>query len=261
MSSPDEIALKFIDIGKTKTSLKADKAFVLAIFAGMFIAFAGIGYTVAGATVENQSLAKFIGACVFPGGLAMVSLAGSELFTGNCLIFIPVLNKDVKITAMLKNWAIVFVGNLIGSLIVAFLVVYSGIPSLFNNAVAQYMVSVAGSTAALSPISAVFRGILCNFLVCTAVWITVGSKDAAGKVLGLFFPIMIFVLCGFEHSVANMYYIPTGLMASAQYGIESSLSLLTCAQNIIFVSIGNIIGGSVMFASGYWFSYLKERQN
>ena len=140
MSSPDEIALKFIDIGKTKTSLKADKAFVLAIFAGMFIAFAGIGYTVAGATVENQSLAKFIGACVFPGGLAMVSLAGSELFTGNCLIFIPVLNKDVKITAMLKNWAIVFVGNLIGSLIVAFLVVYSGIPSLFNNAVAQYMV-------------------------------------------------------------------------------------------------------------------------
>lgn len=258
MNSPAENAKNFINVGKAKTSLKISKMFILAIFAGMFIAFAGVGFTVAGATIQNPSAAKLVGACIFPGGLAMVVLAGSELFTGNSLIFISVLNKDVKPSQMLRNWLFVFLGNLCGSVLVAALVVYGHIPSLFNGETANYMVSIASAKASMSAGDAVIRGILCNFLVCTAVWITSAAKDASGKVLGLFFPIMLFVLCGFEHSVANMYYIPAGLFAAAEYGIEAAgLTLLGFVKNLLFVSLGNIIGGAVMFAAGYWYSYLK----
>jgi len=273
MNSPKEIAQNYIAIGVAKTKLPAIRMLVLGILAGAFIGLAGVGSTVATATVAGSTIASFgrlLGAAVFPVGLAMVLLAGSELFTGNCLIIIPVLEREVKLRAMLRNWIIVYVGNFIGSIIISALTVYGGTYSLFGNGAAVAAINTAVSKVTMSFGDALFRGILCNFLVCIAVWISFAAKDIAGKFLGLFMPIMLFVLCAYEHSIANMYFIPTGLFAAANptYAAayanvhSTSLSSLTWGamftNNIIPSTIGNIIGGVVMVGMAYWLVFLFD---
>ena len=267
MNSPNEIAQNYIATGVKKTQLPISKMLLLGILAGMFIALAGIGSTVISATVASPSIAKAAGAFVFPVGLAMVLIAGSELFTGNTLLIIPVMAREVKIRGLLKNWVFVYIGNLIGSLLVAALVVYGGTLSLFSNAAATTAINTAVSKVGLDFVDALFRGILCNFLVCIAVWMSFGAKDIVGKVAGLFLPVMLFVLCGFEHSVANMYYISAGLFAAtnpvyAAAASGASISSLTWGsmfiKNLLPVTIGNIIGGAVLVGLNYWFIYLKD---
>lgn len=262
MNSPLVIAENYIEIGKNKTKLAVFKMLVLGFIAGAFIALAGVGATVAAATVKNPSIAKLIGACVFPAGLAMVIIAGSELFTGNCLLVIPLLNHDIKFSGLFKNWFFVYIGNLIGGISVALLCCYSHTFSLFNNAVAESVVSAAVGKVNLSFSDALIKGILCNFLVCIAVWMAFAAKDVNGKIIGLFFPIMLFVLCGYEHSVANMYYIPAGIFTAKEYGISAEgLNFLTfITKNLIPVTIGNIIGGGSVGLI-YWSVYLKEKNN
>ncbi len=270
--TPAQVAENYIETGKAKVSTKAGKMIALAVLAGVFIALAGVGCTTVGVSVESASLGKFLGACVFPAGLAMVLLAGSELFTGNCLLTIPLLQREIKLGGMLRNWILVYVGNLIGALLVAAAVVYSHEPGLFGNAEAVSMLSTAVTKAALPFGEAFIKGILCNFLVCIAVWIAFAAKDVAGKILGLFFPIMLFVLCGFEHSVANMYFIGAGLFAktvpayaeaAAQAGLD--LSGLTWGTfwtgNLIPVTLGNIVGGAVCVGCVYWFVYLRPSKS
>ena len=266
MNSPKEVAQNYIATGTAKTKYPISKMLLLGVLAGMFIALAGVGATIAPATMLTASAAKLVGAAVFPAGLAMVLLAGSELFTGNCLIIISVLEKEAKVAAMLKNWLFVYIGNFIGSILVAALTVYSGTFSLFGDAAAASIIKTAVAKVSLSFPDALLRGILCNFLVCVAVWMTFAAKDVAGKVAGLFFPIMLFVVCGFEHSIANMFYIPAGLFASgntaymAAYG--GSASALTWGamfvKNLIPVTLGNIIGGMVLVGMGYWYIYLHD---
>ena len=264
MNSPKEIAVAYCAAGEAKAKLPVYKTFILAIFAGFFIALAGAGSTVAAATVENPSLAKFLSACIFPAGLLMVLIAGSELFTGNCLLIIPVLCRKIKIRAMIKNLIVVVIGNFIGSVIIAFLCSYGGVFALFNEAVAKTVVNTAAAKCNIPFVQAVIKGILCNFMVCLAVWMSFGAKTVSGKLAALFFPILIFVACGFEHNVANMFYIPAGLftVSNGAYTAINAVDGLNWAnfivKNLIPVTIGNIIGGAGLIGAGYWTVYLKD---
>ena len=267
--SPAEVAKNYVATGKSKVNTPILKMFILGIMAGIFIAIAGVSATTISVSIPLASVAKFVGAAVFPGGLAMVLLAGSELFTGNCLLFIPLLEKEIKVSGMLKNWLFVYLGNLVGSLLVAAAVVCSHQVSLFSNGLAVSMISTAIAKCSMPFGDALIKGILCNFLVCIAVWISFAAKDVASKIIGIFFPIMMFVGCGFEHSVANMYYIAVGLFAKMvpaynAAAVEAGLDLtkLTWGNyfgaNLLPVTIGNIIGGGVCVGCVYWFCYLRK---
>jgi len=274
MNSPKEVMQNYIAIGLAKTKYTAAKMLILGAFAGLFLGFAGAGATIVSATVAGTAAAsagKLLGALVFPAGLAMILIAGGELFTGNNLIIISVLEKQAKIGAMLKNWLFVYIGNLIGSLAVAAVTVYGGTYSLFGNAAAVGAIGTAVAKSTLPFGEALLRGISCNVLVCIAVFMALAAKDVAGKIAALFFPIMLFVLSGYEHSVANMYFIPAGILAaknvnysgaySAAYN-PSNLSSLTWGamfvKNLIPVTLGNIIGGTGIVGALYWFIHLHE---
>ncbi|MCI8597571.1 MAG: formate/nitrite transporter family protein [Lachnospiraceae bacterium] len=257
MNTPAEIAQNYVGIGKKKTELPAVKMFVLGIMAGIFIGIGSIAYEMATATIGG-GLGKLVGACMFPAGLALVLIAGSELFTGNCLLVIPLLEKEVKFSNVLKNWIFVYLGNFVGSAILAFLVVYGHNPSLLDGALLDTVMSVAKAKVSLSFGDAVLRGIVCNIMVCLAVWMSFAGKTVGGKMAGLYFPIMIFVLGGFEHSIANMYYLAAGMFANAVYGVgEASVNIgSSLLNNLLPVTIGNWIGGALIGVT-YWFLYLK----
>lgn len=269
--TPGEVAKNYIATGKAKVNTPVSKMFLLAILAGAFIGLGGVGATTVAVSIPYASVGKFVGACVFPGGLTMVLLAGSELFTGNTLLVIPLLEKEVSAAGVLRNWVVVYIGNIVGGFLVAAGIVYSHQVSLFSDQMAVSVISTAASKCTLTFGDALIRGIFCNFLVCIAVWISFAAKDVAGKIAGLFFPIMIFVLCGFEHSVANMYYISAGLFAkgipayaqaAAEAGVD--MSVITWGNffgtNLLPVTIGNIIGGAVCVGCVYWFVYLRKKE-
>ena len=262
MNSPAEIAEQYVKIGKGKVAQPVARMFILAILAGLFIGFGGAGATVAAATVQPPSLAKLVSACIFPAGLTMVLLAGSELFTGNCLLAIPLLQRAITAKAMARNWAVVYLGNLIGAGCVALCLVYSHLGGLFDGAVASSLVSTAAAKCTLSWSDALLRGMACNFLVCIAVWISFAAKTPAGKAVGVFFPIMLFVVCGFEHSIANLFYVPAGLLLQTDpaYAAAGAAGLTWgnfLIHNLVPVNLGNIIGGTLV-GVGYWFVYLKK---
>ena len=237
MLTPSEINAKTIHIAENKAKLKIGKMLSLGILAGVFIAFAATA-----ATFGNTYVGKLAGACIFPAGLAMVVIAGSELFTGNCLMFSAVLQQKITMRQMLKNWLFVYLGNFIGSLLVALIVVYSG---AFNS-VSDAAISAATTKVNLDFWEAMLRGVLCNFLVCMAVWMSFAADTIPGKVLAVFLPVMIFVLCGFEHSIANMFYVPAGMFEAIKNG--ASLEQISLGafliNNLLPVTIGNIIGGT-----------------
>lgn len=250
MNTPAQIAEIFSNLGVSKAGTPRGRLFLLAVLAGMFIAFAGVGSTIANVVVN-----KLAGACVFPAGLAMVIVAGSELFTGDNLMLTAVLERRITAGAMFLTLLIVWVGNFLGSWLVAALAVGSGVLAPYAETVA----SVAAAKASLGFGEALLRGVLCNLLVCLAVWMAAAAKEPAGKIVGLFFPIMVFVLCGYEHCVANMYYLPAGMMAAARYGVAAEGLNWGSAliRNLIPVTIGNMAGGFAV-ALAYWTAYLRK---
>ena len=262
MNSPAEIAKNYVTIGTGKINLPFPKMLLLGILAGIYIAFGAVGSQVAAVSIPLASVAKLTGACVFPVGLMLVLCAGSELFTGNCLLVIPVLEKKASLGGMLRSWLVVYLGNLIGGILIALAVTYGHVLSLFDSGLAAAAVSTAVSKVSMSFSDALIRGILCNVLVCLAVWISFAAKELAGKILGLMLPVMVFVLCGFEHSVANMYFVPVGIFASHEYGIaaEGLTWGSFFVKNLLPVTIGNIIGGSVIVGCTYWFCYLRQEK-
>lgn len=251
MLTPKEIADAAIKVGNTKGKLTAMRAVLLGVFAGIFIALAGVA-----ATFGNVYVGKLAGACIFPAGLIMVVIAGSELFTGNNLMFVALLNKKLPFSKLLKNWSLVFLGNFLGAILVAILTVYGGT----LDSISESVISAATTKVSLSFIEALFRGILCNFLVCIAVWMSFAADTVQGKAIAIFFPVMLFVLCGFEHSVANMYYIPAGMLEAVKTGAEvDGLNIGTfLLNNLLPVTLGNIIGGAGMVGAGYWLIYKKK---
>ena len=269
--SPADVAQNYIEIGKSKANTPTVKLVILAILAGIFVALGAIASTTVAVAVKPASLGKFLGAVVFPGGLTMVLIAGSELFTGNCLLIIPLLEKAITAKKVVKSLVLTYIGNFIGSILLAAGVVFSHQISLFDNGVAVSVISTATTKCSISFGDALIKGILCNFLVCIAVWISFTAKDIVGKIIGVFFPVLIFVLCGFEHSVANMYYLFAGLFAklvpayaeaAAAAGVD--MSMLTVgrmfAGNLLPVTIGNIIGGAICVGLPYWFIYLRRKK-
>lgn len=260
MHSPLEIARNFVEIGIHKVKLSAWKMLILGFFAGMFIGFAGIASTTASATIASASVARLVSACVFPAGMAMVLVAGSELFTGNNLIIISVLQKKTTVAGMLKNWFFVFLGNFIGAGFVAVMVIYSHVPDLYNGLLAQKVVAAAMSRINQSFSEAFMRGVLCNILVCIAVWAAFAAKRVSGKLLMSFWPVMLFVLCGFEHSIADIYFGIAGIAAAGEYGIAAAgLNFGSfLLKNLLPVTLGNIVGGAGIVGIGYWLVYLRH---
>ncbi len=260
MKSPAQIAATYESAGVAKTKLSFRKAFLLGIMAGAFIALGGLGSQIASVCAPDPSTGRLISSVVFPIGLFMVLVGGAELFTGNCLIMIPVLSKKATIKGMLRNWLIVYLGNLVGGVIVAFLANFSHTYAFADGALAQAVVNTAVAKSNISFADGLLKGILCNILVCMAVWCSFAADELAGKVLALWFPVMLFIIGGFEHCVANMYFIPAGMMATAVYGLPADgLSLLGfLVTNLIPVTIGNIIGGALCVGAMYYLIYLKE---
>ncbi|MBE5742627.1 MAG: formate/nitrite transporter family protein [Clostridiales bacterium] len=249
MLKPNQIAQNYLAVGEAKVKQTTLKTFVLAILAGAFIAFAGVG-----ATFGNVYGGKHVGAFIFPGGLAMVILAGSELFTGNCLLIIPFMEGKIKGTQMLKNLAVVYLGNFVGALFVSLITVYGG---AFDG-IAQTVVGVAETKATLGFLPAFFKGVACNILVCLAVWMGFSAETAGGKIAAILFPIAIFVIAGFEHSVANMFYLPAGFFTQLKMGVSAEgLTVVNALlNNLIPVTLGNIVGGMGL---GIIYNYVYNR--
>lgn len=250
MLAPTEIAKKTIETGVKKASLPWWKMILLGVFAGMFIALAGVG-----ATFGNIYGGKIAGACIFTAGLAMVVVAGSELFTGNNLMVMALFDRKIGFGRMLKNWSLVFLGNLIGAVLVA---VMASLCGAFD-AIPDTVVATANAKVNLGLFEALLKGIMCNFLVCIAVWMATAANTVSGKIMAVFLPIMLFVLCGFEHSIANMFYIPAGIMTGAIHGIVAPTISQFLLYNLLPVIIGNIIGGGIMVAGGYYLAYHPKR--
>ena len=245
--SPAEVCGNFLTVGERKAALPLDKMLVMAVLAGAFIALAGVASTWGSMLVENLSLRRLIAGCVFPAGLAMVVLTGTELFTGNCLMSIALLDRRITVSAMLRNWCVVYVGNFIGAAAVAAMAVWGGVFAGKEDFL------IAAAMGKIMPVEqAIFRGILCNILVCLGVLMAAAATDAGGKVVALFFPVAAFVMAGYEHSVANMYYLTAGVLAGADLSAADIF-----IRNLLPVTIGNILGGAVILGGGYWYIYRK----
>ena len=250
---PAEIAVKVEEAGVGKAVMASDKTILLALLAGAFIGFGALFYTLVttGSTL-GFGPTRLLGGMAFSLGLILVIIGGAELFTGNNLIVMAWADRKVTTTQLARNWSIVYAGNLVGALATAVLVVWSGVLDLNNGAVADNATAIAKGKLDLSFFQAFFRGVLCNVLVCLAVWLSFAATRVSGKILAIIFPITAFVGAGFEHSVANMYALPVAML-SGNMPIDVAGSI----TNLVAVTAGNIIGGGVFVALVYWMIYLR----
>ncbi len=221
-----------ISAGVTKAGYNNTSLMIKAFLSGMFIAFGGLGSQV----INSATGTSHMGAFVFPVGLILVICTGSELFTGDCLMAMAVADKKISLVSMIRTLVFVYIGNFIGSLFVVLLAFTGNMPGMFDGGLKETMIKTAATKGSLNPGVSFAKGILCNILVCAAVYIAIRTGDTAGKMFAAYFPVMLFVLCGFEHSIANMYFIPMGQILS---GIDIGLLM----NNLIPVTLGNIIGG------------------
>ncbi len=262
-NSPLQVLDANMKAGEGKVKLPLLKCILLGIMAGAFIAFGGASSNAAVHNIADQGLLKTLAGCIFPVGLMMIVFVGGELFTGDCLMIAGVVDKRFSAVAMIKTLIIVFFSNMVGAVIIAALVYFSGLLDYTGGALGAFTIKVAYGKVTIAPFRAVCSGILCNILVCMAVLMATAAKDIAGKVWAIFFPICAFVIGGWEHCVANMFYIPAGIIASMNdayvakaeelYGITadqiaSNLTSGDFASNLIPVTIGNILGGMVFIA-------------
>jgi formate/nitrite transporter len=240
--TPLEISRAISDIGEKKANEGIFELFVFGVLAGIYIAFGAVVATsvLSGGTLDT-GLARFLAGSVFSVGLILVLILGSELFTGNILMTIGLIYQRYSCAKVLRNWLVVYLGNLSGSIIIAWLVAKSGLLSDASGLTPIWATAlkIAEAKLQLGFIEALCRGILCNMLVCMAVIMCVASRTIEGKILGIYFPIMKFVASGYEHSVANMYFLPAGLMAKGEFVSRFFIIF----NNLIPVTIGNIIGG------------------
>jgi formate transporter len=271
--NPREITSASIEIGVKKARLATAPLLILAFLAGAFIAFASEGSNMAAfnllARPETYGLGKALAGSIFGTGLMLVLIAGGELFTGNTLMVGALLARRIRITELLRNWTLAFTGNFLGSLFIAYLMARSGLFASGGNMLGVVTIKIAAYKTGLDFGEAFALGIMCNWLVCLAVWMSYGAKDITGKIFAIFFPIWLFITSGFEHSVANMYYVPAGIMAAADpallaSALEHGLSRAALAgltwrafalTNLVPVTLGNIVGGGFFVMGAYFFAY------
>lgn len=272
MNSPAEAIEANINAGVGKANLPLGKMILLGIMAGAMIAIGGASSNVAVHTVADVGLARTLAGCIFPVGLMMIVMIGGELFTGNCLMLMGVLDGKVKWSRMLRNLVVVYFSNLVGALIVDVIVFYSGQYDYTGGALGAYTIKVALAKSTMPFGKAFASGIMCNVLVCGAILLAAAAKDVAGKILACFFPILAFVVAGYEHCVANMYYIPAGMLALTNeqyaakaeelYGITAqqceALSVSGMFHNLLSVTLGNIVGGSILLGCLCFLIYRKD---
>jgi formate/nitrite transporter len=260
--APSQIALRVREVGVTKAAMPVLTMFALAVLAGAFIALGALFYTVTMTTGKGDAvpfgLYRLAGGVAFSLGLVLVVVGGAELFTGNNLIAMAWASGRVTTQQILRNWGWVYLGNLVGAVGTAFLVWLAGIHTMGDGAVGETMVQIARGKISLDPVSALARGILCNVLVCLAIWLCMGARSVTDKILAILFPISAFVACGFEHSVANMYFFPIGVALAA--GTSAPLSVTGAISNLALVTIGNILGGTILVALVYWSVYLRNAE-
>ena len=275
MNNPKEIIEANMNGAVNKANLPLARMIILGMMAGMFIALGGAISNTAVHDIANVGLARTLAGVIFPVGLLMIILVGGELFTGNCLMVMAAMNKRIKVSGLIRNLVIVYFSNLIGSLIIDVLIFYSGNLDYTRGALGAYTIKVALGKVNIAPGKAVVSGILCNFLVCMAILMAGSAKDVIGKIFATWFPIFAFVIGGFEHIVANMFYIPTGILAATNpdyvakaeelYGITadqlSALDLGGLLHNFIPVTIGNILGGMIFIGCTlYFIHYGSEKK-
>jgi len=251
--TPPQVAALVEAVGARKASLPALQTATLGLLAGAFIAFGGMFFTLVMTGNElGLGPGRLLGGLAFSLGLVLVVIGGAELFTGNNLIVMAWADGKVTTGALLRNWGLVYVANFVGSLGCVVLVHLSGALELGGGAVSETAASIAAGKLRLGPLEAFSRGILCNVLVCLAVWLCFAAHSVSGKILAIAFPISAFVALGFEHSVANMYLIPIGMLAQGAIDISGFLG------NLIPVTLGNIVGGGGLVALVYWLVYLRR---
>jgi formate transporter len=268
---PPEMAQRAEALGVVKAQMSWPSVIVLAVLAGAFISLGAEFFTVVTtASGVGYGLNRLIGGLAFSLGLVLVIIAGAELFTGNNLIVMAWASRKLGTALLLRNWALVYVGNFIGALATCLLVYTSGQWKFNDFAIGANAVKIANAKTNLDFTNAIALGILCNCLVCLAVWLCYSARSNTDKTVSVLFPISAFVASGFEHSVANMYFIPIGLMLKRKEEVLAAAKLspadvgnLTLAnflaRNLLPVSIGNVIGGALMVGIVYWFVYLRWR--
>lgn len=273
---PAEILNVIVEAAQKKASLSKINMVLLGILAGAFIGFASEGSNMAAFNLlskpETFGLGKALAGAIFGTGLMLVIIAGGELFTGNTLMISGVFEGLITVPSMLKNWLFVYLGNFIGSVLIAMMINGAGLLSSGGNMLGAVTIKIAAYKIGLSFTEAFILGVLCNWLVCLAIWMANGANDMSGKILAIFFPIWLFITSGFEHSIANMYYIPAGILAKSnpvladaalELGVKGeALNNLSWSSfvlnNLIPVSLGNFVGGAICVASIYWLVFKKS---
>ena len=264
-----EILEKVSDSGIAKAEGKTLRLLIWALLAGAYIAFGAQASQMVSfnllADPDSLGMGRLVSAAVFPVGLMMVVLCGAELFTGNCLMIIGVLDRKIRISGMLRNWVLVYLGNFLGALLVVALMKSTGLWKTGSGLLGASVIKTAQAKVQLSFGQAFVRGILCNWLVCLAVWMSTGARETVSKIFAIWFCIGLFVISGFEHSIANMYFIPAGIAAAADSGLAQlagcDVSVLTAGnflvKNLLPVTLGNILGGGLFVGMVYWFTGRK----
>ena len=267
---PGEMATRAEYVGVRKAEAPALTTFTLAILAGAFIALGAVfaTNTAAGTSTLPFGIAKLVTGLVFCLGLILVVVGGAELFTGNNLIVMAWASGKVSGRALLRNWVLVYAGNFVGSIGTALLVLWSKQYTFGGGAVGETALKIASGKASLDFFQAMALGVLCNALVCLAVWLTFSARSTIDKIAAIIFPITAFVSAGFEHSIANMYFVPYGLLIKGfdpAFVAETGLDMANLTwgnfliNNLLPVTIGNIIGGAVLVAAIYWSVFLRNK--
>ncbi len=267
--TPKEIMERVSDSSIPKATGSFWKLFILSVLAGAFIAL-GAQASLMGAynllaDSETFGLGKLVMGAIFPVGLMLVIMCGAELFTGNCMMVVGIMDKKIRWASIWRNWAIVYAGNFVGAILIVLCIFISDFWHSRDGLLGAITVKTAVGKCNMGFIKAVVLGILCNVLVCLAVWMATGSPQTIGKIFACWFVVGLFVLSGFEHSIANMYFIPAGILASGQEAFLQiqglDISGLTWGaffiRNLLPVTIGNILGGSLFVGATYWLTYRK----
>jgi formate transporter len=269
--TPTEMAVKMESVGVTKANGDFWTLALLGILAGFFIGLGAMFCTLVTTDISiGFGLTKLVGGLVFSLGLILVILAGAELFTGNALMVGSRISGKITVSKLLRNWAIVYFANLVGALLLVLLVYYSNFWTMDAYKVGANALNVANAKASLAFGPAFVRGILCNALVCLSVWLCFGARTTVDKIFAIIFPITAFVACGFEHSIANMYFIPMGITLAGKAEVlkaagvtaaqVTNLSIMGFVGNLIPVTLGNIVGGTLI-GGVYWLAYLRKERS
>jgi formate/nitrite transporter len=254
--APKEIAARVEAIGVTKARADVVSVLTLAVLAGAFISLGALFFTVVitGSTL-GLGLTRLAGGLAFSLGLILVVVAGAELFTGNNLVAMAWVSRRITARELLRNWVLVYLGNVAGALGTVALVVAAGTDGLGEGAVGRTALAIGRAKHELEPLAAFALGVGCNALVCLAVWLAIGGRSVTDKILAIVFPITAFVAVGFEHSIANWFFLPWAMALGAE-GLAAG-----AARNLALVTLGNVVGGTLLVAGVYWLAYLRPRRD